>query len=92
MCVASLSRHGTWGGLSPGVVELLLELARARNNKLTHAEYDETTWSARTWRTFAGHKISVAVQRATAYEIASALRLSTATDPRAQGGLAAAAA
>ena len=82
----------TWGGLSPEMVELLLELSRFRRNRLTHAEYDETTWAARSWRTFAGHKISVAVQRAAALEIARALKLSTATDPRARDGPAAAAA
>ena len=82
----------TWGGISAEVRDLLLELAKTRDNKLTHAEYDETTWAARTWRTFAGHRISVAVQRAAAWELSRALKLPTAGDPRKAVGSAAAAA
>ena len=73
----------TLGGFGPELCELLLELAEARNNKLSSAEYDATTWSARTWLTFSCHKLSVAVHRAAAWEIAHALDLSTVADGRA---------
>ena len=46
--------------------------------------YDETTWSARTWMTFVAQRISVAVQLSSAQEVAEALGLSVAADPRAQ--------
>ena len=49
----------------------------------TASEYDETTWSARTWMAFAAQRISVAVQLAMAQEVAEALGLSVAADPRA---------
>ena len=47
-------------------------------------ENDETTWSARTWMTFVAQRISVAVQLSSAQEVAEALGLSVAADPRAQ--------
>ena len=49
--------------------------ARERDNKLTPAEYEETTWSARSWTTFAAQKISVALHYAAAFEISMALRV-----------------
>ena len=42
----------TFGGLSPALTSVLREAADWRSNKLTSSEYDETTWSARTWLTF----------------------------------------
>ena len=50
----------------------------------TSSEYDETTWSARTWMTFVAQRISVALQLSSAQEVAEALGLSVAADPRAQ--------
>ena len=55
-----------------------------RSNKLAGSEYDETTWSARTWLTFAAQRISVATQLSAAQEVAQALGLSVAVDPRAR--------
>ena len=49
--------------------------AASRDNKLTPAEYEETTWSARSWTTFAAQKISVALHYAAAFEISMALRV-----------------
>ena len=49
--------------------------AKERDNKLTPAEYEETTWSARSWTTFAAQKISVALHYAAAFEISMALRV-----------------
>ena len=40
----------TFGGLGERLVRDLLEAGEFRSNKLTAAEYDETMWSARTWR------------------------------------------
>lgn len=63
---------------------MILQLgADYRDNKLTAGEYDETTWSARSWLTFVYQRIGVATQRAAAMEIGLALGLSMATDPRA---------
>ena len=55
-----------------------------RQNKLTSSEYDETTWSARTWLSFVSQRLSVATQLAAAQEVAEALGLSVAADPRLQ--------
>ena len=59
----------TWGGWSPEVVELFRELAEERQNRLHKREYDETTWSARTWLSFQAQKISIALQYAVALEL-----------------------
>ena len=58
--------------------------AEWRKNKLTASEYDETTWSARTWMAFVTQRLSVASQLSMAQEAAEALGLSVAADPRAQ--------
>ena len=55
-----------------------------QQNKLTSSEYDETTWSARTWLSFVSQRLSVATQLAAAQEVAEALGLSVAADPRLQ--------
>ena len=61
-------------------------------NKLTASEYDETTWtwSAWTFMAFTTQRLSVAVQYSAApaaQEVAEALGLSVAADPRASGAL-----
>ena len=43
-----------------------------------------TTWSARTWLSFVSQRLSVATQLAAAQEVAEALGLSVAADPRLQ--------
>ena len=72
----------TFGGLGPALVEQLRKGAEWRANKLTASEYDETAWSARTRMAFATQRLSVAVQRSAAQEVAEALGLSVAADPR----------
>ena len=53
----------------------------ARSNKLTASEYDETTWSARTYMAFTTQRLSVAVQYSAAQEVlAEALGLSVAAN------------
>jgi hypothetical protein len=72
----------TFGGFGPELLELLRGAAEFKCNKLSAAEYDETTWSARTWLTFAMQRVSVAVHKAVAREVSDALGLSAAVDPR----------
>jgi len=64
--------HCSWRGK--------FEAAAARAS----SEHSETTWSARTWKTFVAQRISVAVQLSLAQEVAEALGLSVAADPRAR--------
>ena len=73
----------TLGGLSPAFCNLLKEAAEARSNRLTSGEYDATTWAARTWLSYTVQKISVALHRAVALEIAESLGFATAVDARA---------
>ena len=65
----------TFGGFGDDLRRLLQEAAAIRSDRLSHDEYDETTWSARTWTTFAAQRISVALQRAAALEILQSLRM-----------------
>ena len=55
---------------------------RVEQGLLTKQEYDETTWAARNFRTFAKQRISCAAHKAAAQEIRDALGLASATDPR----------
>ena len=73
---------GMLGGFGPELVELVKRLTEERGNRMTRSEYDQTTWAARSWRSFSVQKIAVAAQRAAALEIAYALGLSTAGDER----------
>ena len=73
----------TFGGLSPAMCELLQQIVDEKQNRLRHDEYEQTTWSARTWRAFAVQRIAVAAQRAAAMEIVRALSITTAYDTRA---------
>ena len=72
----------TLGGLGHFLVRLLHQAAEQRENRLTTAEYDETTWAARTWLSFVHQRLSVAVQKAVTREVSDALGLSGAVDPR----------
>ena len=49
-----------------------------RDNRLSKAEYDDTTWAARSWTAWAAQQLSVAVQLAAAEEMAHALGIATA--------------
>ena len=73
-----------FGGFSPAVCTLLNQGLRGarRQNRLQKAEYDATTWSARTWLSFSVQKLSVALHRAAAFEVVHALGLSDAVDAR----------
>jgi hypothetical protein len=77
----------TFGGFSPELVWLFERLAQERMNRLTHLEYDQTTWAARSWTAFSAQKLSVAVHLAMATEVAVALGLPVAGDHRATRAL-----
>ena len=83
-CVPLLVETLNFGEMSPQLVDALRAAAEWRKNKLTSSEYDETTWSARTWMAFVTQRLSVAAQLSMAQEVAEALGLSVAADPRAQ--------
>ena len=72
----------TFGGFGPELRAWLQRLTEERQNKLSKREYDDTTWAARTWRSYAAQQISVALHRSCALEIANALGLSGAADER----------
>ena len=76
----------TFGGAGEGVVHLLSLLANEVSNRLSHAQYDQTSWSARNWRTYQTQRLSVALQLAAAGEIARELGLAAgrAIDPSDQ--------
>ena len=60
----------TFGGFSPAAVRFFEQMRDLVDNRLTHAQYEETTWSARSWMAFQTQKISVALQRAACLEVA----------------------
>ena len=65
-------------------------LVRVDNNKQQPSccffvlQTPRATWSARTWLSFVSQRLSVATQLAAAQEVAEALGLSVAADPRLQ--------
>ena len=72
----------TFGGFGSGLVAMLKAAAEWRHDRLDASEYDETTWAARKYTPFVTQKLSVAVHLSMAQEIAEALGLSVAADPR----------
>ena len=70
----------TLGGFSPDVCQLLKELAEVRDNRLSKAEYDDTTWAARSWGGVGGAAAQrrAACRLAAAEEMAHALGIATA--------------
>jgi len=72
----------TFGGFGSGLMGVLRQADGWRQGRLVSSEYDETTWAARNYMAFVAQRISVAVQISLAQEIAEALGLSVAADPR----------
>ena len=72
----------TFLGWGEGTVRLLREAAEARGNKLRGSEYEATTWSARTWMGYAAQRVSCALARAVAWELATAMELTRVRDSR----------
>ena len=74
----------TYGGYGPGTMRLLYQLAAEVGGKLSAAQFEQTSWSARTWLSYSCQKISIALHLATAHEIASELGIAAVfgTDSR----------
>ena len=77
-----------FGGFGPEVMTLLGDAARHVRDKLTSAQYEETTWAARKWTPFAVQQISVALQRELAWAVGRehGLPVGGGADPRPAGG------
>ena len=81
----------SFGGFGVEVVRLLKRLANDVGNKLSAKQYDEATWSTRSWLSFQTQRLSVALHMALAFEIAHELGLGgPCCGADAQGGGAAA--
>ena len=78
----------SFGGFATDTVRLLKLLAGNVKNKLSSRQYDETTWSARSWLSFQTQQLSVALHLALAWEIGAELGLGvcSASDPRCDTG------
>ena len=72
----------TFGGMGPGVVALVKQAAEQRGNRLRGSEYDDTTWSARTWTSYTMQRVACALANAVAFELAEAMGLSRVRDTR----------
>ena len=61
----------TYGGFSASVIRLLARAADVNKNKLSHSQYlGEATWSTRNWTSMQVQRISLALHRSVAWEIA----------------------
>ena len=82
-CDVWLLLFETFGGFGEGVTRLLKVLAGEVSNRLSHAQYDMTSWSARNWKTYQTQRLSVALHLAAAGEVARELGLAAgrAVDP-----------
>ena len=81
-------------GFRVEVMRLLKRLSADVNNKLSTRQYDEATWSTRSWLAFQTQRLSVACHMALAWELGYELGLGVCNgaDPRvsrADGGVAA---
>ena len=59
-----------------------LRWAYHSGNKLRGGEYDDTSWSARTWMGYTAQRVSCALARAVAWELATAMSLTRLRDAR----------
>ena len=74
----------TLGGFSPDVLKLVQRAAESRGNKFKGSEWDDTTWSARSWTSYTMQRLSCELTRACAQEVAIAMRLPRTHDARAR--------
>ena len=56
--------------------------AEARGNKLKGSEYDDCAWSARSWTSYTMQRLSCALMRGIAWEVATAMGLTRVRDSR----------
>jgi hypothetical protein len=73
-CDEQLLLFETFGGCGKGVLHLLRLLGEEVQNRLSHAQYDQTSWSARNWRMYQTQRLSVVLARAAASEIMDELK------------------
>jgi hypothetical protein len=59
----------TYGGFGPEAVKFINGLAKHVDNKLNSPQYEETTWSARSWVAFQTQKLSVKLHRAVSWQV-----------------------
>ena len=64
----------TFGGFAPETAQLFYDAYDLRQ-KFSGSEYDENTWSTRTWLAFVTQRVSVALHRAVAAEVRSGCRV-----------------
>ena len=74
----------SFGGFGVEVVRLLKRLAADVNYKLSARQYDEATWSTRSWLAFQTQRLSVALHMALAWEIGSELGAGPCSGPDAR--------
>eukprot|EP00966_Prymnesium_polylepis_P258187 5964041-Prymnesium_polylepis.1 len=77
-CDVRLLLFETFGGFGAGVLHLLKTLSSEVSNRLSHAQYDQTSWSARNWKTYQTQRLSVMLHRQAAGEIARELGIAAA--------------
>ena len=53
-----------------------------QTKELRGSEYDDTTWSARSWTSYTAQRISCVLARAVAWELATAMQLTRVRDAR----------
>ena len=87
-CEIALLLFETFGGFGPETMLLLGHAAAHIHDRLTSAQYEETTWAARKWTPFAVQQISVALQRELAWAVGRehGLPVGGGADPRPAGG------
>ena len=63
-------------------------LAEHVHNKLSHAQYDQTSWGARSWMAYQCHRLSVRLHVAAAFELAAELGMAAGRGSDPRGGAA----
>ena len=62
---------------SRGLESLLRETAELAQDRLSQGEWDQTSWSATRWLTYAAQRVSVALHKSVAYELLEAVGLAS---------------
>ena len=84
-CAHNRSRGKNSPDVGPQAVRLIINgLAKHVDNKLNSPQYEETTWSARSWAAFQTQKLSVKLHRAVSWQVGTEVR-STASESASEG-------
>ena len=78
-CDVSVCLCETFGGFSRGLESLLRDTAELAQDRLSQGEWDQTSWAATRWLTYAAQRVSVALHKAVAYELLEAVGLANAS-------------